>query len=426
MSERTLVVLLEGERMGTLMQETTGKLRFEYTEPWRANPRSTPLSLSMPSTLRTHTHGVVEPFLWGLLPDNDDVLERWGRDNHVSPRNPFALLAHVGEDCAGAVQLVRPDRVDEALHGGGIEWLDGDEIADRLRLLRRDPTAWQTMERRGQFSLAGAQAKMALLRDGDRWGRPSGRIPTTHIVKPAIEGFDEHDLNEHLFLRAARFAGLRTAESEVVRFGDERAIVVERYDRVRQDDRILRVHQEDLCQALGLHPRKKYQADGGPTPVQIARLLREVDPGAASSSVSAFVDALAFNWLIAGTDAHAKNYSVLLSGRQVRLAPFYDIASALPYPHVGPRKMKSAMAIGGEYRLERIVARHWRKLAEDLRLDADAVIHRVWELAESVPECFARAVEDERVRALGSNLPARLAEIVGERASDCARLLEAA
>lgn len=302
MKDRTLVVLLGGRHMGTVTQGDSGKLRFVYDDDWRSDPRATPLSLSMPLTVAVHRHDVVEPFLWGLLPDNEKVLARWARDNHVSPRNPFALLSHVGEECAGAAQFVRPERVSDAIAGGEVEWLDDDELAARVRSLRADPTAWQTSLREGQFSLAGAQAKIALLRDAKKWGRPSGRIPTTHIVKPAIEGFDDHDLNEHLCLRAAALTGLRAAFSEVIAFGDERAIVVERYDRVRHAGEIVRVHQEDLCQALGIPPTKKYQNEGGPTPTSIIEMLRRSDPAAAPRSIEAFVEALAFNWLIGGTD----------------------------------------------------------------------------------------------------------------------------
>jgi serine/threonine-protein kinase HipA len=279
--------------------------------------------------------------------------------------------------------------------------------------------------RHGQFSLAGAQAKVALFREGERWGRPSGRIPTTHILKPAVQGLDDHDLNEHLCLEAARIAGLRVAGSEVISFGGERAIAVERYDRTSLDGRLLRVHQEDVCQALGVLPTKKYQSEGGPSPAQVVRLLRDSDPLVASTSVLAFVDALALNWLIAGTDAHAKNYSLLLSGRQVRLAPLYDVASVLPYDDVDIREMRLAMSVGGEYRLELVSGRHWRKLAKQIRLDGDTLVGRVWDLAERLPDAFARAGSERSVGDLKSSLPERLQNAVTNRVTECLRLLEA-
>ena len=186
-----------------------------------------------------------------------------------------------------------------------------------------------------------------------RWGDPWGAVPTTHILRPAVTGVDDHDLNEHLCLQAARELGLRAAPSWLASFGEERAIVIERYDRTGLPGAVVRVHQEDLCQALGVPPSSKYENEGGPGAEQIARLLRrEVRPRrAVDDAVGLFADALAFNWIIAGTDAHAKNYSVLLAGGAVRLAPLYDIASALPYDDMYVPKLRLAMRVGGEYRV---------------------------------------------------------------------------
>ena len=139
----------------------------------------------------------MERFLWGLLPDNDRVLENWGKRFQVSPRNPFRLIANVGEDCAGAVQFVRPDRLAKLRREPGareIAWLTEDEIAERLRVLRADHSAWRAAADTGQFSLAGAQPKTALLFQNGRWGIPSGRTPTTHILKPPTGEWDGHCL----------------------------------------------------------------------------------------------------------------------------------------------------------------------------------------------------------------------------------------
>jgi serine/threonine-protein kinase HipA len=274
-------------------------------------------------------------------------------------------------------------------------------------------------------SLAGAQAKTALYLDPGtrRWGEPWGAAPTTHILKPAVAVLDEHDLTEHLCLAAANRAGVLAARSDVVTFEDERAIVVERYDRLNRSSggRIRRVHQEDLCQALGLAPTAKYQNEGGPSPEQIIDLLRrEIHPAdTAEAHVARFVDALAFNWIIAGTDAHAKNYSLLLAGRQVRLAPLYDVASALPYDDMYVPRLRMAMRMGGEDRVERIGGRHWRRFAEANRLDPDETVARVDALVARTPGCFAATAHDDEVRALGSALPARLAERIAAHAVRC-------
>jgi serine/threonine-protein kinase HipA len=424
-AEKRLVVLMAGRRVGVIAEGGDGRLSLEYDEQWRIARDATPLSLSMPLARRTHPDAVVRPFLWGLLPDNERVLERWARTYQVSAGNPFALLRHVGEDCAGAAQFVIPERVEAALRGeGGVKWFGEDDLAERLRTLRADPTSWH-VHNSGQFSLAGAQAKTALYLDPgtDRWGEPWGATPTTHILKPAVAGLDEHDLNEHLCLAAASRAGLPAARSYVVTFEHERAIAVERYDRLYQAAGvpIRRVHQEDMCQALGIPPTVKYQSEGGPSPEQIIGLLRrEIHPArVAEAHVARFVDALAFNWIIAGTDAHAKNYSLLLAGRQVRLAPLYDVASALPYDDMYLPRLRMAMRVGGEERVEGISGRHWRRFAEANRLDADKTVARVDALAARTPECFTEAMQDGGVKALGSGLPVRLAERVTAHALRC-------
>jgi len=422
MPDRRLVVLIEGNVAGRVDQDDRGRLQFAYDDAWRGDTSRTPLSLSMPLAASTYPDEVIRPFLWGLLPDNERVLERWARENQVSAGNPFALLTAVGEDCPGAVQLAPPERIDALLRGeGGVDWLDERQIAESLRQLRADPSAWHVVES-GQFSLGGAQSKTALLHDPatGAWGAPRGARPTTHILKPAVTGLDEHDLNEHLCLLVARRLGLPAARTQVLSFGGERVIVVERYDRRPAEDGIRRVHQEDLCQALGVLPGRKYQNDGGPSPADIVGLLRaNVRPWReAEAAVATFVDALALNWVLAGTDAHAKNYSLLLAGSGVRLAPLYDIASMLPYGEHLP-KLKLAMKIGGEYRLGLIAERHWRRLADELGLDADGVVERVVGIVERVPGVMADVAGSAEVRAVGSSLPQGLVDRVGEWAAAC-------
>lgn len=204
---------------------------------------ATRLSPRLTVTGAGFTHAEVVPFIAGLLPDNDQVLDRWGRLFGVSPRNAFAILAHVGADCAGAVQFVPADAIG-GLDDGALEPLTTADIAQMLRDLRTDPYTWQQPAgaRGGHFSLAGAQTKFALHRTPDGWARPSGRIPTTHIFKPAIPGIAHHDLNEHLCLQAAKRLGLLAASSALARFDDERVFVVERYDRRRVDGELRRLH----------------------------------------------------------------------------------------------------------------------------------------------------------------------------------------
>ena len=392
-----------------------------------------PCRCRCPSALSGTHETAIEAFLWGLLPDNEVVLGRWARRFQVSPRNAFSLIANVGEDCAGAVQFVRPERLEEiAEESFQVEWLDEAQIAQRLKTLRQDHAAWRMPTDVGQFSLAGAQPKTALLLLDGKWGVPAGRTATTHILKPPIAEFDGHAENEHFCLALGRELGLPTAASRVLRFGDETAIVVERYDRAYRPpepsgrDRsqpILRLHQEDICQALGLFPSAKYQNEGGPSPLDVAGVLR-THSNAPTEDLETFQSALAFNWLIGGTDAHAKNYSVLHGQRsQVRLAPLYDLASALPYDALDPQKLKLAMKVGGTYRLRDIGQRQWRKLAEEVGTNADRLLLLVVAMAEAMPDAVARTRAQAKADGLTHPIVDRLSERLIERARACLRVL---
>ncbi len=202
---RLLVVITDHRIMGEIRRDRRGRLTFVYDDRWRSLNDAYPLSLSMPLAAAEHEHARIDPWLWGLLPDNKFILDRWGQRYHVSPRNAFALLSAVGEDCPGAIQLARPDRVDDVLQDVDqqIEWLTEADIAERLRILRQDQAAWRMPRDTGQFSLPGAQPKTALMFDGQRWGVPYGPVPTTHILKPPLDGLDGHTENEHLCLALA-------------------------------------------------------------------------------------------------------------------------------------------------------------------------------------------------------------------------------
>ena len=421
-----LITLLGGQVVGRIRPRWGGRLGFAYEESWREGDGAYPLSLSMPLAARDHDHKVVEAFLWGLLPDNEQILERWARKFQVSPRNVFALIRSVGEDCAGAVQFVTPERLTSIQNGAAdrIDWLTTKDIAERLRTLRDDHSLWRLPSDTGQFSLAGAQPKTALLLENDRWGVPSGRIPTTHILKPPTGQFAGHAENEHVCLVLARACGLPTAISRVASFENEIAIVIERYDRVRSGNDILRVHQEDACQALGIPPTKKYQNEGGPGVKQIVELLR-THSSARDEDVGTFVYAIVFNWLIAGSDAHAKNYSLLISGEpRVRLAPLYDIASILPYgKQIDPLKVKLAMKVGGEYELRHIGLRQWRKFAQEIRFDTDELIAKARAMAKQLPDEIATTCAKSQREGLDKTFLDHLAAELTKRAEACGKLL---
>ncbi|MEU2199546.1 type II toxin-antitoxin system HipA family toxin [Isoptericola sp. NPDC019482] len=397
MSSRHLAVLLYGRHVAALEQTPGGQRRMHY----RDDPGATPVSLTMPLAGGPFNHRVVDPFLEGLLPEREAAREAMSRELDVSARNPFALLALMGLDCAGAVQFCSEDEVPDVLaRRGSLEALDDSDIEARLSELRTNPGAsW--LAPRERWSLAGAQAKFALRREADTWFEATGAEPTTHIIKPGVDGFRSQALNEHVCLQTARRAGLSAADSRFERFGAETALVVERYDRRRDSNGdLVRLHQEDLCQATSTFPRDKYESDGGPRAVTVVDLLRAASTRRVrQANLDAFVDALAFNVLVQAPDAHAKNYSVVLLDNIVRLAPLYDVASGAPYDstsQVGLRR--SAMAIGGRRDFADIDLERWRRFAREAGLDADAVEARVRSLAERIPDAMSDAFTAEAER----------------------------
>jgi len=389
-----MLVLLYGAEIGTIEEVGSRRFVFRYLDAWREEGPGIPLSLSMPLTQAEHSGAAVEAYMAGLLPDNLQVLQALAQNApyRVSPNNPFALLTYVGEECPGAVQFVVPDRLNEAVTDGPTEWLDEAGVAEALARARRGLPPAYRQSRMGHFSLPGAQPKIALHRErtktAERWGVPSGRTPTSHILKPPIPGLDGQAENEHFCLNLARELGLTAALSEVRVFGDEKAIVVERYDRYPgRGGRLVRSHQEDMCQAVGVHPSRKYERDGGPN---VATIVRDVlrasaaSPEDVESDVRRFIGAIVFNWIIAGTDAHAKNFSILHDrGARYRLAPLYDLNSALPYYDI--RQVKMSLKVGGSYDMN-LQPRHWERLAKDCRVEPHAVLAKVRRLLAEVPD----------------------------------------
>jgi serine/threonine-protein kinase HipA len=420
-----LIMMYQDQIAGELARLKGGELQLRYEDRYRFEAIATPLSTGISLAESDHKGARLANWLWGLLPDSEPVLNRWARTFSVSTASPFGLLSTpVGEDCAGAFSFLQPERVDEVLNGkGGVEWLSESDIATLLRELRSDVTSWLGTEPPGRFSLSGAQAKTALLWDGTQWGRPSGSVATTHILKPALSGLDDHDLNEHLCLSAARLSGLLVVDTAIQHFEDQDALVIRRYDRIVRDQEQIRVHQEDLCQALGIHPSNKYQNEGGPSVKSIAEFMHLVMPlRVADDSIERITDALIWNWIIAGPDAHAKNYSLLLSGQDVRLAPLYDMASALPYKDIPEKKIQLAMKFGSDYSLD-VRPSAWPILARDLGISEDSLRSRAGQLVATAPDSFSSAAKQADVKQESSTFPSRLVDAVAKRAARCATAL---
>jgi serine/threonine-protein kinase HipA len=397
MPDKELVVYMDGVRAGVVQQTLQGNTTFSYDDEYRRGDDATPLSLSMPLTQERHPPRVTVPFLQGLLPDNDARLTRLAAEYQTST-SPFALLTQIGRDAAGAVQLLPPgvESDDAAVRRGDVERLSGDEFSTLVRNIVENPDTWGIRSgSEDHWSLPGAQPKVALFQfPKGGWGVPRDSTPTTHIVKPAIQPYVDHDVNEFVTMGAAKRLGLEVADHSILTTSaGDRVFVSRRYDRAEVDGRWHRLHQEDFCQALAVTPAKKYQSDGGPGAARIAVVLRDsiADLNERRRAQEQFFGALVFNVFAAGTDAHAKNYALLLQARTVRLAPLYDLGTHAPYPSSSP--LKSAMKIGDEYRLAAIGMKDFLVVARRLSLDPEWAEQRVTEIGNGLVGAFTDAAE---------------------------------
>ena len=360
---RTLAVILQGKYAGRIDVYERGFARFEYD--WDYDGPS--LSVRMPKGDGPYNDDIVRPWIEGLLPDNPIVRKTMAEQAGCSHANAFLLLEHFGLDCPGAVQLCPPDQVATVLmQEGSYEPITNAGIGRRLREAKSS-TAPVWAEAEEHWSLGGAQGKISLARIGGHWNSCRGSAATTHLFKPGVEGFSLQSLDEYLCMRLAWECGLQVAPVSYEEFDGVPAIVVERYDReIDASGSVVRLHQEDLCQALGYMPSDKYI----PAPADILALLSADHSG---RSTHDFVAALFFSYLIGATDAHAKNYSLMhLSDNDFFLAPLYDVASILPYVKKKRSARAAAMPIGREKRFGRLTGSNIDRFARNNGLDEHA------------------------------------------------------
>ncbi len=420
-----LAVLLDGEVVAEVDRGRSGALRLTFTKAAR-RPGRTPLSLSLPTSTGTITGTPVETFLDGLLPDNDAVRRAIARVHGADANDTLSLLAAVGQDCPGAVQLCLPEDVHTtAARTGELIPVSDSDVEMRLAALRTDMDASWTMPGE-HWSLGGSQQKFALRLSDGQWFEATGSEPTSHIVKPGIYALRAQAMIEHVSMHAATRCGVSAAHTEYVSFKSEDAIVITRFDRAPsvQAGGLRRLHQEDLCQALGV--REKYESEGGPDAETIVRLLRESSSTAraAAANVARFVDGLVYNTVIAAPDAHARNYAVLLQGDDVKLAPLFDVATGLAYepPAGGARAL--SMSIAGEFDPAHVTPDTWKRFCEAVSVDEATVLDKVREVAEVAPDAMAEALaEIDDWDGAASDVAARLLPGVREQTQTVLRAL---
>mgnify|MGYP002624660717 CR=1 FL=1 len=429
MAQTELFAIIEGVPAGVLRQDSTGQISFRYADGYKG----TPLSLSLPVTNREYGQAVVRPYLFGLLPDSEEQRKAIASEYGGRPNNPVAMLAHMGLDCPGAVQFCHADEhslTEAILRQGTYEPISCEAIAQRLRGLR-DHADDSWLADGEHWSLGGNQGKFALAKRGDQWCSCQGSAATTHIFKNGVLGYKLQALNEFVCMRTAASCGISTAVVSYELFEDEPALVVSRYDRVEKGGVVKRLHFEDVCQALSVMPSMKYASDGGPTTSDVQNLLAKTGDEA-GRNLRIFTEQLFYNCLIGAPDAHAKNYSLGLGPDGLaKLAPMYDVASALAYQGM-ERAGRLAMAIGGENRFGRVgegairryVKARGKKVAETLvsnGLTVDWCLKCMTQLAQRIPLAMEQVFEDEALLPGMDELRAHLLEPVRR---NCNRTLD--
>ncbi len=423
-----LRVFINGQLVGFFLKDPGGTVAFGYDESWLARDNAIPVSLSLPLREDPFKGPVVAAFFENLLPDSESLRRRVSEKVGAEGMDAYSLLSRIGRDCVGALQFLPEDEELQASTEIQGRVASDSEIEGMLLNLAQAPLGLEP-ERDFRISIAGAQEKTALLRYKDQWWKPSGATPTTHILKKQMgtlpNGLDLSNSieNEFYCLRLLAAIGLPVNHAEISTFGKTKALVIERFDRRwTRDGRLLRLPQEDCCQALSVPPSRKYQNDGGPGIADILRLLKASDTPAEDQK--RFLKAQVVFFLIGATDGHAKNFSIFLGplGR-FRLTPLYDILSAQPSLALGQihkKQMRLAMFAGTNrhYVVDRICGRHFaqtvdrvglprglaKEVMEEVAMRAVAAKH---ELEESLPSDFPEFIH----RTIWDGIDARLGSL---------------
>jgi serine/threonine-protein kinase HipA len=414
-----LLVLLYGDVIGVLEREDAGDAAtFAYSASYAADGEVA-LSARLPIRQAAFAAERVEPYLAGLLPENAETRALWASRLDADPDDAFAMLAQMGWDCPGAVQFCREEELDSLLEQPSDYMpVDDADIAERLRNLTEQPASWTMPEE--HWSLGGQQEKFALAQREGHWYEAHGAAATTHIIKPGIRHLHSQALIEHVTMTASGALGIDMARTEMTRFEDQWAIVVERFDRViSSDNDVIRFHQEDMCQAIGRMPARKYESRGGP---QLRDMMTLIGKQASSpeDDARALADFLVINLVAGAPDGHSKNISMIRSPEGNWIAPLYDLATGLSYD-TDKIDRSIALSIGGERQLSRIGPKQWAKAASIMGIDLEQLESRVAYLATHYPAHFEAALAEVQSAPGADEVAVRALPAIAEH---CSKVLD--
>lgn len=425
-----LNVFLNARLVGRLARETSGAIEFQYDQSWLDWEHTFAVSLSLPLREDRYVGDPVIAVFDNLLPDNEDIRRRVAARSSADGIDPCSLLAAIGRDCVGALQFL-PDSEGPGKAGSiDAEPISDEEISERLANLAAAPLGMGD-DKEFRISIAGAQDKTAFLYWKGQWHVPHSTSATTHILKPQISQRGTYDLNrsvenEHLCLEILGAFGLPVAKTRITDFAGTRALVIERFDREwTKDKRLLRVPQEDCCQALSVPPVRKYQNEGGPGMLDIFELLKASDDPDRDQLI--FLQAQILFWLLAAIDGHAKNFSIFLRpGGGFGLAPLYDVMSAQPLyvaKRIQRKDRKLAMSVGNNrhYHIHEIQPRHYLQTADRAGLSDVKAARALEEAADTLPDAIRIACET-----LPADFPADIRDSVVDGALNRREIITAA
>ncbi len=396
---------------GRLWMDERRRFVFQYDDGWLKSSRVFPLSLSLPLRQEPYTDDAARPFFANLLPEGE-IRELIAKQFRISEQNVFSLLEKIGGECAGAVSILPGGA--KPVERSGYRELDEEGLHRVLSELPQRPL--MAGEKGVRLSLAGAQNKLPVFIDvKKKICIATGNSPSTHILKPPIPRIEESVENEAFCMTLALRMQLPVADV-AIRRNEDQILVVTRYDREKQKNgAILRLHQEDFCQALGILPEQKYESEGGPSLERCFSLLKEhsIRPAADRRALLGWT---IFNVLVGNADAHAKNLSILFTDKGPRLAPFYDLLSTQVYPNLAE---KFAMKIGGENRASWLHVRNWERFADAISLKRRYALGTVRSMAErivSVAEPIAKSFGE-------SHIVSKIMELLRKRAATLSEAL---
>jgi serine/threonine-protein kinase HipA len=405
----TLPLYFEQRLVGRIDVDRNGP-GFTYDTDWLALRGSFPVSITMPLQAPRIAADVFLTWAANLLPESEQ-LRTLGQLLGLSRSDVIGLLSQIGGDTAGALSIGQPGRT------ASVQWRSIATVAGLEALIEELPSKpFLAGEEGVSMSLAGAQSKLAVAVDeAGRISIPMNGSPSTHILKPDVPRLRGSIHNEALCLTLARRINLPAARVSTGQAGTRTYLLVERYDRRYQNGRWRRLHQEDYCQALGRPPSAKYESNktgiGGPTLKEMFALTRRHMP---PTEILRLLDMVIFNALTCNTDAHAKNYSIMIRGNGVSLAPAYDVICGEVWESITKNLVHK---IGENNRGEQLQAKHWRRFSRECGLNPKQVLARVSMLAASViAEVGAAEIEVMEMPAGGHSVLSETRHAISERA----------